>query len=160
MNNKKITLSVIIASIFTVVLMIAPNIVKASTPLTTPIYFGINEFRSGTTPENISYAIGNPLANTTEADHGAKIWQIKKYKSETDSNPTTGNYYCVRAGVGFSDTNLTARYTMSYDFKTEKNQIASSTNEVNVSGESIAISDNIFLLTVTPAFDKPLMNFE
>ena len=130
MNKKKITLSVIIASIFTVVLMIAPNIVKASTPLTTPIYFGINEFRSGTTPENMSYAIGNPLANTTEANHGTKIWQIKKYKSETDSNPTTGNYYCVRAGVGFSDTNVTARYTISYDFKTEKNQIASSTNNV------------------------------
>ena len=130
MNKKKITLSIIMTSIFAIILMIAPNIVKASTTLSTPVYFGINEFRSGTTPNNMSYAIGNPLANSTVANKGAKVWQIKKYKDENDKNPTTGDYYCVRAGVGFTNTGDIAKYTMSYDFKTEKNQIANSGNPV------------------------------
>ena len=122
MKNKKLTLAIvfiIIAAIF----MVIPNTVKAATTLTTPLYFGIQEFRSGTTPENIAYAINNPLDNgsTTDSIVGTKIWQIVKYNnSQGTGNYTTGNYYCVRAGVGFSDTSKIATYNISYDLKTEK----------------------------------------
>ena len=59
--------------------MTIPNTAKAVTPLTTPVYFGVEEFRTGTTPENMGYAINNPLANgsTTESMVGAKIWNSK-----------------------------------------------------------------------------------
>ena len=39
-----------------------PNFAKATT-LTTPIYLGIQEYRTGTTPADMGYAINNPDAN-------------------------------------------------------------------------------------------------
>lgn len=131
MNKKKISL-VIVSIIFAIIFMTISNTVSASTILTTPLYFGVQEFRNGTTPENMAYAIKNPYDNgsTTESIVGTKIWQIVKYNSKTDSNFNTGNYYCVRAGVGFSDINKKAEYNISYDFKTEKAAIASSGNTV------------------------------
>ena len=131
MNKKRITL-LIVSIVFAIILMVIPNKVSAATTLTTPIYFGIQEFRSGTTPENMAYAINNPYDNgsTTDSIVGAKIWQIVKYNSKTDANYTTGNYYCVRAGVGFVNTGDIAEYNISYDFKTEKTAIASSGNTV------------------------------
>ena len=130
MNKRKITLS-IASIIIAVLLMIIPNKVKASTTLTTPLYFGIQEFRTGTTPENMAYAIRNPYNNgsTTESIVGTKIWQIVKYNDSTGTgNYSTGNYYCVRAGVGFSDTSKIATYNISYDLKTEKLALQSSGN--------------------------------
>ena len=131
MNKKKITL-LILSVIFAIILMTMPNKVKAATTLTNPLYFGIQEFRSGTTPENMAYAINNPYDNgsTPESIVGAKIWQIVKYNSKTDVNFNTGNYYCVRAGVGFVNTGDIAEYNISYDFKTEKAAIAASGNTV------------------------------
>ena len=41
----------------------------------------------------------------------------------------TGNYYCVRAGVGFSDINKRAEYTITYDLKTEQAALASFVKE-------------------------------
>ena len=92
MSKKKITLS-LISIVLAILLMTIPNTVKAKTPLTTPMYFGINEYRKGTTPENLAYAIGNPLANgsTTESIVGAKIWQIVKYDNKTSNTYVTGN---------------------------------------------------------------------
>ena len=131
MSKKRITLS-IMSIIFAIILMTIPNVVKAKTPLTTPMYFGINEYRKGTTPDNLAYAIGNPLANgsTTESIVGAKIWQIVKYDNRTSDTFVTGNYYCVRAGIGFNDTTTKAEYTISYDLKTEKSEILASGNPV------------------------------
>ena len=116
MSKKKITLTIISIAI-AILVMIIPNIAKASTTLTTPLYFGINEFRNGTTPDKMGYAIFNPYANGATEDSivGTKIWQIVKYDSKTSTNMITGNYYCVRAGVGFSDTNKRAEYTITYD---------------------------------------------
>ena len=131
MNKKKITL--VLASImFAIIFMVIPNKASAATTITTPLYFGIQEFRTGTTPENMAYAINNPYDNgaTTESIVGAKLWQIVKYNSKTDSNYTSGNYYCVRAGVGFADVGDIAEYNISYDFKTEKSAIAASGNAV------------------------------
>ena len=46
MSKKKITLT-IMSIVIAILVMIIPNIAKASTTLTTPLYFGINEFRDG-----------------------------------------------------------------------------------------------------------------
>ena len=162
MSKKKITLS-LISIIVAILLMTIPNTVKAKTPLTTPMYFGINEYRKGTTPENLAYAIGNPLANgsTPESIVGAKIWQIVKYDNKTSNTYVTGNYYCVRAGIGFSDTTTKAEYTISYDFKTEKSEIASSGNSVlqNLVNSSyynnlLALTDLVYLKGVSTDEEK------
>lgn len=130
MKNKKITLAMVIIMI-AAIFVIIPNTTKAATTLTTPVYFGIQEFRNGTTPENMAYAIRNPLDNGSTIDSivGTKIWQIVKYNNSTGTgNYTTGNYYCVRAGVGFSDTSKIATYNISYDLKSEKGALESSGN--------------------------------
>ena len=162
MNKKKITL-VIVSIIFAIIFMTIPNKASASTTLTTPLYFGVQEFRNGTTPENMAYAIKNPYDNgsTTESIVGTKIWQIVKYNSKTDSNFNTGNYYCVRAGVGFSDINKKAEYNISYDFKTEKAAIASSGNTVLQSivnngyyNNLLALADLLYLNGVSTDTEK------
>ena len=90
MNKKKITL-VLAIIMFAIIFMVIPNRASAATTITTPLYFGIQEFRTGTTPENMAYAINNPYDNgaTTESIVGAKLWQIVKYNSKTDSNYTS-----------------------------------------------------------------------
>ena len=162
MKKKRITL-LIISIIFAIILMAIPNKASAVTTLTTPVYFGIQEFRSGTTPENMAYAINNPYDNgsTTESIVGTKIWQIVKYNSKTDVNFNTGNYYCVRAGVGFVNTGDIAEYNISYDFKTEKTAIASSGNTVLQSivnngyyNNLLALADLLYLNGVSTDDDK------
>lgn len=148
MNKKRMTL-LIVSIVFAIILMAIPNKASAATTLTTPLYFGVNEFRSGTTPENMGYAINNPYDNgsTTDSIVGTKIWQIVKYNSSTDTNYTTGNYYCIRSGVGFSDTNKKAEYNISYDFKTEKDAIAASGNTVLQSIVNNGYYNNLLALT-------------
>ena len=131
MEKKKITLAMVI--IFVIMsLMIIPNKVSAETRYTdTPLYFGIQEYRRGTDPADLGYAINNPYGNgsTTESIVGTKIWQIVKHdNSDGTGTYTTGNYYCVRAGVGFNDTTKVAEYDISYDLKTERAKIAASDN--------------------------------
>ena len=131
MEKKKITLSIIIA-IIAMLLIIIPNRTNAETRYTdTPLYFGIQEYRRGTLPADLGYAINNPYGNgsTTESIVGTKIWQIVKHdNSDGTGTYTTGNYYCVRAGVGFNDTTKVAEYDISYDLKTERAKIAASDN--------------------------------
>ena len=137
---------------------------KAVTPLATPVYFGVEEFRTGTTPENMGYAINNPLANgsTTESIVGAKIWNIKKYSSNVvDENGIDGNFYCVRAGIGFQNTAEIATYNITYDLKTEQAALASSGNTVLQSianngyyNNLLALTDIIYLKDVSTAEEK------
>ena len=124
-----------------------PNMAKAST-MSTPLYLGINEYRTGAgvNSENLAYAVKNPYANGTSSDDlkGAKIWQIVKYNDSTATgNYTTGNFYCVRAGVGFSDTTKSAKYTDSFDMKNEKTAIQNSGNTVL---KTLVESDNYYSL--------------
>ena len=162
MSKKKITLT-IMSIVIAILIMIIPNIAKASTTLTTPLYFGINEFRDGTTPDKMGYAIFNPYANGATEDSivGTKIWQIVKYDSKTSNNMITGNYYCVRAGVGFSDTNKRAEYTIAYDLKTEKDKIEKSgntvLNKIVTNGQYnnlLALTDLIYLKGVSTDSEK------
>lgn len=162
MSKKKITLT-IMSIVIAILVMIIPNIAKASTTLTTPLYFGINEFRNGTTPDKMGYAIFNPYANGATEDSivGTKIWQIVKYDSKTSNNMITGNYYCVRAGVGFSDTNKRAEYTIAYDLKTEKDKIEKSgntvLNKIVTNGQYnnlLALADLVYLKGVSTDSEK------
>lgn len=162
MSKKKITLT-IMSIVIAILVMIIPNIAKASTTLTTPLYFGINEFRNGTTPDKMGYAIFNPYANGATEDSivGTKIWQIVKYDSKTSNNMITGNYYCVRAGVGFSDTNKRAEYTIAYDLKTEKDKIEKSgntvLNKIVTNGQYnnlLALTDLVYLKGVSTDSEK------
>lgn len=162
MSKKKITLT-IMSIVIAILIMIIPNIAKASTTLTTPLYFGINEFRNGTTPDKMGYAIFNPYANGATEDSivGTKIWQIVKYDSKTSNNMITGNYYCVRAGVGFSDINKRAEYTITYDLKTEKDKIEKSgntvLNKIVTNGQYnnlLALTDLVYLKGVSTDSEK------
>ena len=162
MSKKKITLT-IMSIVIAILIMIIPNIAKASTTLTTPLYFGINEFRNGTTPDKMGYAIFNPYANGATEDSivGTKIWQIVKYDSKTSNNMITGNYYCVRAGVSFSDTNKRAEYTIAYDLKTEKDKIEKSgntvLNKIVTNGQYnnlLALADLVYLKGVSTDSEK------
>ena len=162
MSKKKITLT-IMSIVIAILVMIIPNIAKASTTLTTPLYFGINEFRDGTTPDKMGYAIFNPYANGATEDSivGTKIWQIVKYDSKTSNNIITGNYYCVRAGVGFSDINKRAEYTITYDLKTEKDKIEKSgntvLNKIVTNGQYnnlLALTDLVYLKGVSTDSEK------
>ena len=160
MNKKKITLAVV-SALFAMVLMIIPNAVKASSTLSPSQYFGVSEFRDNSDPQNMAYAIGNPLANGTSATKGAKIWQLRKFDSSTSTTYKTGNYYCVRAGLGFTDTNKKAEYTISYNFKTEKSEIASCGVDVLqnlVNGDNyysiLALSDLFYLKGVSTTAER------
>ena len=44
MSKKKITLT-IMSIVMAILVMIIPNVAKASSTLTTPVYFGVNEYR-------------------------------------------------------------------------------------------------------------------
>ena len=162
MSKKKITL-LILSFMFAIIFMLIPNKASAATPLTPSLYFGIQEYRNGTTPDNMGYAINNPDANgsTTASIRGTKIWQIVKYNSSSDTNYVTGNYYCIRSGVGFSDTNKKAEYNISYDFKTEKTAISSSGNTVlyNIVNNGyynniLALADLFYLKDVSTSAER------
>ena len=90
--------------------------------LTTPLYFGINEIRTLSEP-NMGYAIGNPNANGLETK-GVKLWDILKYSTSTSNDPTEVDVYCMKAGVGFSNTYRRATYNFSFDMYKERDKIA------------------------------------
>ncbi len=134
MKLKKLSL-ILISTLFLIALTIMPNTSKASTQITPPLYLGVQEYRTNTNPQNMAYAIGNPDRNgsTSETMVGAKIWDIVKYQSgdTADTNyDNTINYYCVKAGVGFRNTGERAIYNLSYDFKTEREEILQSNNDI------------------------------
>ncbi len=148
MSKKKITL-IIMSVVMAIIVMTIPNVAKASTKLTTTMCFGVIEFREDTTPKSMGYAISNPYDNGSTPDSivGAKIWQIVKYGSKASTTFETGNYYCVRAGVGFNDITEKADYTISYNLKTEKSEIEASGNDILKNLVSSKYYNNLLALT-------------
>ena len=68
------------------------------------LWYGINEVKEGV-DENLGYSINNPAANVGGEINAAKLWNIVKYTNESTNDPTdVNNVYCVKAGVGFSDS--------------------------------------------------------
>ena len=116
--------------IFSVILMLVvltvsgfTNIVNARQE-TTPIYLGITDLRNNSEPKPaMGYSIGDPVVGGENG--AAKIWNIVQYSSESAGEYTETNFYCVKAGHGFSSTKKRQTYNVFYDMKTERNLIAS-----------------------------------
>ena len=142
MNMKKLIISLVMGIMMLTFIFAANNIAYAATA-TTPLYLGITEMRLNTNP-NIGYAIGNPNANNDEeSSFAAKIWNIVKYSSETASDPTEADIYCVKAGIGFNDTKKQATYNVFYNMKTERDQIKAQNDVLKSIVEgTITLEDN------------------
>ena len=135
MNRKKIILSLV--AVVTFITFALMQLVTYAATLQPPKYFGITELRDN----GIGYAIQDP-------NHGGtKIWNIVKYSSDQYSDPTDGNIYCLKAGVGagFNSLDRRAAYNLGFDMKTEKTAIAAVNNTLasitqgNVSVESSTV---------------------
>ena len=72
----------------------------------------------------------------TPGSGGAKIYNIVKYNDDTSSNHSTVDFYCVKAGIGFTSVsgvqNNRQRYNVSYNMKTERSEIAKLTSDNDV----------------------------
>ena len=129
MNFKKTLLSLVMIVIFSVFLL-AQNVVNAATlPTGQEVYMGIIELMTHETP-NMGYAINKPGDN-----NAAKIWNIVKYKSATSPEYEDSNIYCIRAGIGFTQTDngniKRAAYNVFYDMKTEREQVKAQNRILN-----------------------------
>ena len=161
MKSKNLLLSGIVLVVL-ILVGLFPTIVNA-TQATTPLYLGITEIRTNDTP-NMGYAIGDPTKNGPEG-YGAKIWNIQEHTGPNDGDPVKAdgnkNIYCVKAGVGFSDTHKSATYNIFYDMKTERATIASNvppmesvvngtietdSGTVNVYNALLALADMLYLI--------------
>ena len=122
------------------------------------IYLGINEVMQENEDEyvvnnpsitngTIGYSIKNPFANGTGGGSAAKIWNIQEYTSDADDALLKANgkenIFCVKAGVGFSNTNSRQTYDRSYNMMTQRNDIKSQ-NEIlrELVEEQITINGN------------------
>ena len=118
MNYKKILVSLVAITVF-ITILITQNIAYAAIlPAGQEVYMGITELMTNENP-NIGYAI-----NTPGTANASKIWNIVKYASE---GFTDANVYCVKAGIGFTQTDngtiKRAPYNVNYDMKTERDSI-------------------------------------
>ena len=161
MNRKSLLLSGIILIVLILVSLLPTKVV--ATQANTPLYLGVTEIRTNDTP-NMGYAIGDPNTNGTEG-YGAKIWNIQEHTGPGDNDPVKAdgnkNIYCVKSGVGFSDTHKSATYNIFYNMKTERNDIGTNvppmtsvvngeiTNEygtVNTYDALLALADMMYLI--------------
>ena len=136
MKMKKIFLRVMVSALL-MCLAIVPTIVKA-TDLPTPLYFGITALRTNSVP-NRGYSIGNPEVNGTTG-LAAPIWNIVKLSSLDSNDPTEINAYCVTAGIGFSDVKIAAAYDVSYDMRTQREEIKAQNSVLNKLATGINIT--------------------
>ena len=140
MNRKNLLLSLVVLVVLMIVSLL-PTFVNAQVA-NTPLYLGITELRTNDTP-NMGYSIGDPNTNDTGIDdaNAAKLWNIRELESANDKAPvkTNGNknIYCVKAGVGFSNTHKSATYNIFYDMKTERANIPD--NVIDYKNENITV---------------------
>ncbi len=120
---RRITVTgIMIVAMLAVLIMAMPNTVTA---VTLPMYLGITEIRTNDTP-NLGYAIGDPNTNGTDGESN-KLWSIVEYTGlESDASLKANgakNIYCLKAGVGFTNTHKRDEYTMSFNMKTQRDDI-------------------------------------
>ena len=124
MNRKNLLLSAAVLIVLILVSLLPTNVMAEQA--STPLYLGITELRTNDTPP-MGYAIGDPNTNGEEG-LAAKIWNIQEHTGPNDGDPVKAdgnkNIYCVKAGVGFSNTHKSATYNIFYDMKTERDTIA------------------------------------
>ena len=141
MKIKRILFILIFIAFF--ILTLSGNKSKAKT-MDTPIYLGTQEFRTDSDPANMGYAINDPDTNGSTSGgniKGAKLWKIVKYSSPSATTYDNSiDYYCIRAGIGFRNTDGKVLYNVSYDFKKDRSQLQSSTNNIL----KILSSDNVY----------------
>ena len=161
MNRKNLLLSGIVLVVLLLVSLL-PTVVNAADD-GTKLYLGITELRTNDMP-HMGYAIGDPNTNGPEG-LGAKIWNIQEHEGPNEGDPVKAdgnkNIYCVKAGVGFSNTHRTATYNIFYDMKTERNTIATNvppmasvvngtietdSGSVNAYDALLALSDMLYLI--------------
>ena len=89
------------------------------------MYIGIEELRRNDEP-NLGYSVGDPNTNGATGESN-KIWSLVEFTgpSDTDNLKANGNknIYCLKVGVGFSNTNKRATYDVFFNMKTERTQI-------------------------------------
>ena len=140
MNRKNLLLSLVVLVVLMIVSLL-PTFVNAQVA-NTPLYLGITELRTNDTP-NMGYAIGDPTNNGdgSEVDANAsKLWNIRELTgpdSLTEKADGNKNIYCVKAGVGFSDTHKSATYNIFYDMKAERSNIPD--NVIDYKDENITV---------------------
>ena len=124
MKVAKKLISVVVIAIISIMCLIPITKVYAD-EATTPMVLGIMELRTGKSNPELGYAIGDPDSNgSTEAERNAfKLWNIVKYESMQSDTYEEANIYCVKEGVGFSDTRKKAEYDIFFDMKTQKDTI-------------------------------------
>ena len=130
--------------ILTIALTIIPTGNVFATVATTPKYLGVTEIRTNSTP-NMGYAIGDP--NTNQATgNAAKIWNIVEYANATGTALKANgsqNMYCLKAGVGFTNTKKIVEYDLFYDMKTERDQMKAKYEVLkSIVDGTITLSDN------------------
>ena len=151
MNLKKISLKVIILAVLMIVIAGVFQKVNAETDLTPPVYFGIRNLRDS----KWGYAIGNPMDNE-EKGNSANIWDIQKFES-LNSAGVNVNAYCIKAGVGFANTSERKQYTVSYDFKKEKDKIIALLKDDTLNkyyNHILAMADLFYLKDVSTEDEK------
>ena len=142
MNRKNLLLSLVVLVVLMIVSLL-PTFVNAQVA-NTPLYLGITELRTNDTP-NMGYAIGDPTNNGdgSEVDANAsKLWNIRELTgpdSSTEKADGNKNIYCVKAGVGFSDTHKSATYNIFYDMKAERSNIPD--NVIDYKNENITVDE-------------------
>ena len=167
MNLKKTLISLITIMIFSV-FVLAQNVVYATTLASgQEVYMGIIELMTHDTP-NMGYAINKP-----GDDNAAKIWNIVKYKSATSTEFEDSNIYCIKAGIGFTQTDSSgikrAAYNVFYDMQTERAQVEAQNKvlkelvnktitengvTINCYDALLAVMDRLYLPGVSTATEK------
>ncbi len=152
MNLKKLLISLITVVMFSVFVLTQGTVYAAGQlEKGKEKYMGVvqlmdknsNEPDKGT---KMGYAMGgDPTGN--DNDNAAYIWNILRYNSEnSDTFEQNKNFYCVKAGIGFTETNngsLTRRpYNVYYDMKKDRKIISESTNDMLKLLEKTTITDN------------------
>ena len=111
----------IIVSILFILSIVSQSVVYAEA-MPKERWFGIIPLMKNDTP-NLGYAILNP----GNGGDGDQIWNIVEYDSATADEFKNPNIYCVKAKVGFVQRdyngNRRAAYNVSYDMKTQRDQI-------------------------------------
>ena len=160
---KKVKSSlVIICMLIASICMLIPSNSKAL--LSKSVYFGVSLIRENSATnvcngkdagKNIGYSIGMGDNVSGQTRQRATIWNIMQYQDNSAGTVgTSGNFYCIREGVGFTSADNTgdkiaiAEYTASFDF-TNKSSLSNIEPIKTMSDDDyyslLALSDLLYL---------------
>lgn len=152
MNLKKILISLMTVMMLITLVSLQSMVYATTLQEGQKVYMGVTELMESNTP-HMGYAINTP------GDEGAsKIWNIIKYDSANSTTYEDSNIYCLKAGVGFTQTDngtlKRAPYNVFYDMKKEReaikaqNDILKTLVDGNITENGITISQYNAVLAV------------